>query len=148
MLWAVLIGLLVPVVFLVGSVVASWNVPANLGIRNGRLTPCPGTPNCECSESGDPSVPPFPVTDAASDWKRLKGVMSAFPHSRLLSEANGYLWYECRTPLVGFADDVEFRLDAESDVIHVRSASRIGRSDLGANRKRIERIRALYSVTK
>ena len=43
-----------------------------------------------------------------------------------------------------FVDDLECRLDAENRVIHVRSASRVGYSDLGVNRKRVERLRARF----
>jgi len=48
-----------------------------------------------------------------------------------------------KTPLVGYTDDLELLLDEDSGVLHIRSASRIGRSDLGANRKRIEALRLL-----
>ena len=59
-----------------------------------------------------------------------------------MSESSNYLHYTFTTPLWGFIDDVEFRLDASKQLFHVRSASRIGYSDLGTNRKRIEMIRA------
>ena len=52
----------------------------------------------------------------------------------------GYVWVEFRTPGFGFIDDVEFRLAGEERLIHFRSASRIGRSDFGVNRKRLQRI--------
>jgi hypothetical protein len=57
-----------------------------------------------------------------------------------------YARYEFATPLLRDVDDVEFLLDAGERVIHVRSASRVGHADLGANRNRIERIREQFSA--
>ena len=53
-----------------------------------------------------------------------------------------YLYAEYSSALFGFVDDVEFYFPPETHIIHVRSASRLGHSDLGVNRKRIEAIRA------
>jgi uncharacterized protein (DUF1499 family) len=44
---------------------------------------------------------------------------------------------------MGFVDDVEFLADRASGVVHVRSASRLGRRDFGVNRARIEELRAI-----
>jgi uncharacterized protein (DUF1499 family) len=58
---------------------------------------------------------------------------------------NGYLAATFQSPLFRFVDDVELRLDRPSGVIHIRSASRVGRSDLGKNRERVEAIRRRFN---
>jgi uncharacterized protein (DUF1499 family) len=63
----------------------------------------------------------------------------------LVTEQDGYLHARYETPLMRYIDDVELRLDANHQVIHIRSASRVGQSDLGANRKRVARIRAAFA---
>ena len=55
----------------------------------------------------------------------------------------GYLYAEFRSKLMGFVDDVEFLADPAAGVVHVRSASRLGRRDFGVNRSRIEALRAI-----
>ena len=60
----------------------------------------------------------------------------------IIEETNDYLYAEFKTPLMGYVDDVEFYLDNSENVVHVRSASRLGKSDLGLNRKRVEEIRS------
>jgi uncharacterized protein (DUF1499 family) len=63
------------------------------------------------------------------------------PRMRIVEEQPGYLRVESSSRLIGFVDDVEFLVDAEHHVVHVRSASRMGYSDLGVNRQRVEDIR-------
>ena len=64
------------------------------------------------------------------------------PRTKIVTENETYLYAEFASNLMGFVDDVEFYLDKTAGVIHVRSASRLGQSDLGVNRQRIEAIRA------
>ena len=52
----------------------------------------------------------------------------------------GYWYYKCRSSLFGFVDDVEVLYLAESETLHYRSSSRVGYSDMGANRKRVQEI--------
>ncbi len=114
--------------------------PNNLGVKNGKLTPCPGTPNCVNSQSSDAQlkIAPLPMM-AISD---LRKIIESMERTTIIEETDNYLYAEFQTPLMGFVDDVEFYLDANENVIHVRSASRLGKSDLGLNRKRVEEIRA------
>ncbi|MGB5592842.1 MAG: DUF1499 domain-containing protein [Crocosphaera sp.] len=114
--------------------------PNNLGVKNGKLTPCPGTPNCVNSQSSDAQskIAPLPMM-AISD---LRKIIESMERTTIIEETANYLYAEFKTPLMGFVDDVEFYLDANENVIHVRSASRLGKSDLGLNRKRLEEIRA------
>ena len=90
--------------------------------------------------------------DAGADPERsfeaLRAVVSGFPGASIVTESPGYLYAEFTTPVFRFVDDVEFLLDAPQRVIHVRSASRLGKGDLGANRKRVEAIRAQLATAK
>ncbi len=78
----------------------------------------------------------------------LKTALQSFRRAKVIAQTENYLSAEFTIPVVGFVDDVEFLLDKDAKVIHVRSASRLGDSDLGVNRKRIETLRALLSSLK
>jgi len=65
----------------------------------------------------------------------------------IITEEGSYLHAETRSFLFRFVDDVEFMMDTDSRVIHVRSASRTGYSDLGVNRRRVERLRRAFNDT-
>ena len=114
--------------------------PNNLGVNNGKLTPCPGTPNCVNSQSSDPQskIEPLPMISIAD----LKKIIESMERTTIIEETSDYLYAEFKTPLMGFVDDVEFYLDKSENIVHVRSASRLGKSDLGLNRKRVEEIRS------
>lgn len=109
---------------------------------DGALQPCPESPNCVSSQA-DPSdaqhyAPPLdvPPADAAA---RIKQVMNGLG-ATLVEERDGYLAFTVTSSIFKFVDDVEFLIG--EDGVHIRSASRVGHSDLGANRKRVEAIRA------
>ena len=76
----------------------------------------------------------------------LKAVVQGMERTEIITESSDYLYAEFTTPLMGYVDDVEFYLDRNAGVIHVRSASRLGQSDLGLNRKRVEAIRAEFAT--
>ncbi len=110
---------------------------------NGKLRPCSGTPNCVCSESTNPfqKVEPLAFKGTPEQaWTALKFVITA-EGGTIHVEEKDYLWSTFTVPVFGFIDDVEFRLSAIDGVIHVRSASRLGFSDLGVNSGRIEQLR-------
>ena len=118
-----------------------------LGVGDGQLMPCPPTPNCVASQANaaDPAHHVAPIafrTDAANAWAALIAAVRGTAGATIVAERPGYLHAEFSSPVLGFVDDVEFQLDAGAKRIHVRSASRLGRSDLGVNRARIEAIRA------
>lgn len=118
--------------------------PNNLGIHSKQLTPCPTTPNCVNSQSQEPEHKIEPFTYNSSSQKAmadLKEVIQSFKRAKIITENKNYLYAEFTIPIVGFVDDVEFYLDERAKLIHVRSASRLGESDLGVNRRRIETIR-------
>lgn len=129
------------------TVLFSWRRP-QLGTVEGRLRPCPAKPNCVCSDGGDEQhgVEPFAVTESDDPLERIKQVMADLPGAELIDEGDGYLRYECVSPLLHYVDDVEFLLDRDAGVIHVRSASRVGHSDLGANRRRVDEVRRRYDA--
>lgn len=122
--------------------------PNNLGMATGQLLACPATPNCVNSKGLDAEhkITPLTYTSSAEDaFNTLKTVVQSFKQSAIAQETDNYLYAEFTIPVVGFVDDVEFLLDKDAQVIHVRSASRLGESDLGVNRKRIETIRAKFN---
>lgn len=108
------------------------------------LAPCPDSPNCVCSDAGDArhAIAPFAVTgDPLQAWEKLTRCIEADPAFRIVSRRAGYLRAEARTRWLRFVDDVEFELRADQRIIAVRSASRVGYSDLGKNRRRLEALR-------
>jgi uncharacterized protein (DUF1499 family) len=119
--------------------------PAGLGVRDGRLVPCPASPNCVVSEGADAAhavdaVPYRDALDAAHG--RVIAALGALPRTVIVTDTPTYVHAESRTRILGFVDDLEVRLDDAAKVIHLRSASRVGWSDLGVNRRRVEALRA------
>lgn len=118
-----------------------------VGLEDGRLVPCPGTPNCVCSEypSTASYIRPFEYHDnPQSAWQRVRDAVVTSGGTIQQEEAN-YLWAIFTTRWLHFVDDVELRLDVDTHMIHVRSASRVGRSDFGVNRKRVEKLRLFFN---
>ena len=138
------------VVILSGSVVLAGchgARPATLGVRDGRLAPCPSSPNCVSSRAEDDvhRVAPFTFTGTAgASIGRLAGIVRSLPRAAVVTATETYLHAEFRSAVFRFVDDVEFLADESAGVIQVRSAARVGSSDLGVNRKRIEEIRARW----
>jgi len=119
--------------------------PTNLGVQNSALAACPDSPNCVNSFSTDAEHKIDPIRFTSSPDKAfadLKQTVQSMPRTKIVTENETYLYAEFASNLMGFVDDVEFYLDKTAGVIHVRSASRLGQSDLGVNRQRIEAIRA------
>jgi uncharacterized protein (DUF1499 family) len=119
--------------------------PTNLGIHDGKFAPCPSSPNCVSSQSQDMDHRIAPFTYEGSpeaSFARLKSVVRSLPRTEVIAETDDYLYTEFTSALMGFVDDVEFFLNRDANEIEVRSASRLGESDLGVNRQRIEQIRS------
>jgi len=121
------------------------------GLADGRLRPCPGTPNCVCSEFAadaehyiEPLV--YPAGDAGQVLPRLKAIVLEMGGS-IQAEQPGYLAATFTSSIFRFVDDLELRIDTASNTVHLRSASRVGRGDLGANRERVERLKNLFHST-
>lgn len=125
--------------------------PENIGVSNGKLAPCPNSPNCVSSQSPSSDTIHFiqPLTYSSTPEKaiaNLKAVIESEERTKIINETQDYLYAEFKSSIMGFVDDVEFYLDRSTNTIHVRSASRLGQSDLGVNRKRIEAIRTKFNA--
>ena len=120
----------------------SWHRPDHLGAKDGRLARCKRTPNCVSSQA-DPADREHYISPIKGEFSRVRKAVESMPGATVIEEKPDYLYAEFRTPLLGFVDDVEFLLG--DGVIHVRSASRLGRRDFGVNRKRIEALRWLLT---
>ncbi|MGH8821499.1 MAG: DUF1499 domain-containing protein, partial [Rhodoferax sp.] len=128
--------------------------PTDLGVHNGRLKPPSLTPNSVSSQANlypdNPQmvyaqVAPFEYTgDGKAAMVRLAAIVRAMPRTTLIKDAPDYLYAQCSTRLLRFTDDLEFYLDEPAGVIQVRSASRLGRSDFGVNRTRVEALRRQF----
>ena len=119
--------------------------PADLGVKNGNLKAPPSSPNAVSSQATGGYHQIVPLAYGGSQeqaMKTLKAIIENTPNTRIVETKPDYLYAEYTSALMGFVDDVEFYFPANAKIIHVRSASRLGHSDLGANRKRIETIRA------
>jgi uncharacterized protein (DUF1499 family) len=125
--------------------VFSGKRPSNLGVSNGKLAPCPNSPNCVSSQTTDAVHQIAPLTFTSTPKQaitNLKNIIQSLPRTKIITETEDYLYVEFKSALLGFVDDVEFHLEGNANMIQVRSASRLGQSDLGVNRQRIETIRA------
>ena len=130
---------------LLGLVGCAGESPNNLGAKSGLLAPCPSSPNCVSSQVSDERHRIAPLTFSGNPDKafaRLKQVVFQRSDTAIVEDLPDYLRVELRTLL--FVDDGEFLLDRTNKVIQVRSASRIGYSDFGKNRSRIEDIRSQF----
>ena len=128
------------VVIVAGAVMLSLKSKsgAALGLVDGVLAPCPSTPNCVSSEAGTPPTHSIDPLDVAS-WEKIPGLITQ-SGGTITTQNETYIAAEFTTPLMRFVDDVEFR---KADVaVHIRSASRVGKNDIGANAKRVEQFRA------
>jgi uncharacterized protein (DUF1499 family) len=123
--------------------------PSPLGVKGGLLAPCPTTPNCVSSQSADSdhAIAPLRYRDDAVDaMTELKKVIRSMKRAEIVVSTDSYLHAEFTSAVFRFVDDVEFLCDERARLIHVRSASRVGRSDFGVNRKRVEEIRARWNA--
>jgi uncharacterized protein (DUF1499 family) len=104
---------------------------------------CPDSPNCVSSDvTGTRGIAPLRIRGAPqAAWQALEKRLKAAERVNIVASEPGYLHAEFRTRLLRFTDDVELELRAEQGVIAVRSASRVGYYDFGANRSRIEKLR-------
>lgn len=145
-IWLLALALLIP--FLRFGMLM-WSPQPAVGLtQSGQLQPCPDSPNCIASyeETALGRLEPLRFTDSPEEaMKRLEQLVLEMPRTRIVTLQPGYLHAEYRSWLFRFVDDVEFLIDAESRTIHFRSASRLGYSDLGANRQRMERVRQMWT---
>jgi len=121
--------------------------PDNLGVKDGRLATCGRRLNCVSSQA-DPAdaqryVAPIPFKgDAQAALSAARQAVERMRRATVIRQEGNYLHAEFRSRLMGFVDDVELMFDERSGVLHVRSASRLGRRDFNVNRERVEALRA------
>lgn len=131
----------------------SGRTPSDLGVRDGRLKPPSRTPNSVSSQAdlhaGTDALVDYariaPIAgggDLAATMARLRAAIEAVPGARIVDAHPDYLYVQFATRWLKFVDDAEFWASPHEGVIHVRSASRLGRKDFGVNRARIEQLRA------
>jgi uncharacterized protein (DUF1499 family) len=131
--------------------------PDNLGVQAGKLKPPARTPNSvssqadlwpEAAQKDNARIAPIAlVGDGKATIARIAQAIEDLPGSQLVEQRDDYLYATFTTPLMRFVDDVEFWFDPAAGVVQVRSASRIGRRDLGVNRVRVENIRSRLGGT-
>ncbi len=147
--------LLVLVVVVIGGTLGlrvwarSARRPTNLGVNNGKLAPCPDTPNCVSTQAtrGSQKMAALPYTGSLADAKaHLLKLIQAMPQVEQIADQDNYLAFVFRSRLIGYPDDVEFYFDDAAKLIHFRSASRLGKGDMGVNRARMETISKTYTA--
>lgn len=136
-------------IFLFGCTIAKTSNPTvEVAAGKNRLAPCPKTPNCVSSidPMDEHYVPPLRYTGDKEDaYRKLVALIASGQRARIVVKEANYLRAEFRSAILRFVDDVEFLFSADQAVIDVRSASRVGYSDFGMNRRRIEDIRKRWN---
>ena len=132
------------------TVLSCASNPPKVELVDGRLRACPDSPNCVSSESDSASSRIEPLTfqgPPEKAWGNLKETIRELG-GKIQEEHEGYLWTTFTSRVLRFVDDVEFRMVSTAGMIHVRSGSRVGYSDLGVNRRRVEKLRTLFNQKK
>jgi len=116
---------------------------------SGALTHCPEKPNCVCSEFDEDTahyIEPLDYSGVPAEkvWGEISRIIEELG-GQVVVNNDDYLAATFSSSVFGFVDDVEFRLDPSQKRIQVRSASRVGHSDLGVNRKRVETMTRLFT---
>ena len=149
----ILFGLWLAIVNLTGRENSMWfgGRPSTLGIKDGKLSGPRKTPNSVLSEGIETTHPAYvaPIAftgDPRAALAKLGAALQALDRVTILKVEETYLYAEFRSKTLGYVDDFEARVDAVTNLIHVRSASRLGRRDMGVNRARVEMIRAKFAA--
>jgi len=143
----VAVGITLHLATATGDTMFAGKRPDYLGVKDGKLPRPKSTPNCVSSQA-DPSdaehyIAPIPFKGSTVDaMAAVRKAIETMERSTVLRHEPNYLYAEVRSKLMGFIDDVEFTHDDKAGLIHVRSASRLGRKDFGVNRARVEALRA------
>ncbi len=156
MIKKILLVILIILILLVLAVVVLFAVKGSqsrtgkaLGMDNGQLQACPNKPNCVNSEFANDTEHYTPAISL--DNSQLDSAETAAKQAleslggTIKTQSNGYIAAEFTSSIFGFVDDFELRLDRANQQLHLRSASRVGHSDLGANAKRVNAFKAAFS---
>ncbi|MGD2139047.1 MAG: DUF1499 domain-containing protein [Burkholderiales bacterium] len=120
--------------------------PQKSSLAQGRLGICPSTPNCVCSDCANARHAVEPLCLAvppANAWPAVTRSVRELPRTQIVNSSSDYLHVECMSRFFGFVDDLELHLRPDDGIIAIRSASRLGYSDFGVNRRRVERLRMI-----
>ena len=122
--------------------------PENIGVTDGHLATCPETPICVVSQGADEDHAISPIINSVDrDTARasILDILSVVPRTDVVSQTDDYILARSESRLMGFVDDTEFYFPEDEQVVQVRAAARMGESDLGVNRRRIEQIRLAFN---
>lgn len=142
--------ILISLILIVLVVITSMNMRAKVsGLIGEMLSQCPDSANCVCSDHMSDSrhyVEPITITQNSTIYtiSLLEEVIQEMGGT-VTEISDNYLAATFTSAIFRFVDDLEIRLDLTDNVIHIRSASRVGYSDLGVNKKRVESLRALFN---
>ena len=125
--------------------------PSTLGIKDGQLTGPKRTPNSVVSDSVATTHPAYvaPIAftgDGKTAMLKLTAIVKAMEGATIVTIEDAYLCAEFKSKTLRYTDDFEARVDAAANVIHVRSASRLGKRDFDVNRQRVETIRTKFAA--
>jgi len=133
--------------FFLFSCGSSTQASKSIGLRNGALNDCPSSPNCVSTAAANSKhgaiVWAYKGTHQES-MLRVRKTCESYGGATLEKSESNYLYYTFKTKRGGFTDDVEFYFDEKKEVVEFRSASRLGYSDLGSNRRRMKNLFLLY----
>lgn len=132
-------------VFIVGK---NNLTPWGLGVDEGRFKALSQSPNGVSSQAVDEDkyVEAWPFTkDSETSIDKVKKACEAYGHSRLIQEEADYLHFVFKSPMMAYKDDVEFYFDQKNKLVHFRSQSRLGYSDMGLNKERYDALYVLYT---
>ena len=158
--WFVIVVVLLVVVALAAGRLGflQGTAPTDLGVRDGKLKPPSTTENSVTSQAAlypdhpqrkYADIAPLPVKgNGPATIARIKAIVERMDGAKVIKSEPGYLYAQFTSKLMKYVDDVEFWFDPAANAIQVRSASRVGRGDLGVNRKRIEAVRAAIDATR
>ena len=127
-----------PLVIFVGLSLWSNFYTPYVGLHDGKLRKCPSKPNCVCSEGGQGEkhfIAPLIFSNSNASVQKMAAEVILQMGGTIELESPAFLHATFQTPIFRFKDDFELRFSGEE--VQVRSASRVGYSDLGANRKRV-----------
>ncbi len=135
------ISLLIPMILLIN---ACSTTPKQLTLSPQGFSDCPASPNCVSSDAQDGlhTIAPFELNVPADQaWAEIKAAVMQLSRTQVVSEEDGYLHAESRSLIFRFVDDLQLQLREQEGIIAVYSASRVGHSDFGVNRQRVETLR-------
>ncbi len=122
--------------------------PNDIGVNDGHLASCPASPNCVVSQGADEEHAIAPIAyvgDRATARANLIAILGVVPRTEIVSQSDDYILAKSESRLMGFVDDTEFYFPQNEKVIQMRAAARMGESDLGVNRRRLEQIRLAFA---